>query len=171
VNVAGRLLRMAFDGNAGLLRVGILAIVTVSLDYGRSVAEVPTVKSLAPKLFADPDVAELAVAAALDDVKEIDRLVAKGVDVNATSNDGLKTPLYFVIDRNTWLGPTATMTGVQRLLEHGANPNFHVVCGGRTTSADAEQAFSGGQASWAVLYRALHNESGSESEPIGWKIR
>jgi len=64
-------------------------------------------------MFPDPQVRELAKAAARGDLRRIDRLVDEGVDVNARGASGA-TPLYWAV-RNE--------KGFRRLLELGANPN------------------------------------------------
>jgi len=66
-------------------------------------------------VFTDPGVRSLADAAGTGDVKEIDRLVAAGVDVNATGKQGM-TPLV-------WAMAARNREGFLRLLERGADPN------------------------------------------------
>jgi hypothetical protein len=68
--------------------------------------------------FTDPNVISLVLASERGDVKEIDRLVSLGTNVNARGKDGI-TPLYFPM----WAKNKA---GFLRLLEHGANPNLQL---------------------------------------------
>lgn len=68
--------------------------------------------------FTDSKVIALCRAIEADDLKEIDRLVADGADVNAIGN-GNMTPLL-------WAFPDDKITRFQRLLERGANPNVVV---------------------------------------------
>lgn len=65
--------------------------------------------------FPDPQVAKLAVAAAIGDVNTIDQLVTNGVNVNAVGIDGI-LPLV-------WAMSEGKIEGVKRLLEQGADPN------------------------------------------------
>ena len=74
--------------------------------------------------FSDPDVVALARAAASGDTRTIDRLVVKGVDVNAIAKDGT-TPLWFA---------TLSKKGFVRLLEQGADPNIACSTGECITS-------------------------------------
>ena len=57
----------------------------------------------------------LAIAASGGDVKEIDRLIAGGVDVNAVGGRGLPAAFWVLFHPNR--------EGFRRLLEHGADPN------------------------------------------------
>lgn len=73
-------------------------------------------KEKASDIFTDPKVAELVVAASQGNAKEIDRLVAEGVDVNARGENDI-TPLVFAVSQKN-------IEGVARLLHHGADPNL-----------------------------------------------
>jgi len=68
------------------------------------------------KYFEDPDVIALARAAEENDVKAIDRLVAKGVDINATGKENL-TPLRFAFRKQH-------KEAFLAMLKYGANPNI-----------------------------------------------
>lgn len=65
--------------------------------------------------FADNSVAELARAGAEGDVDLMDRLVARGADVNYQGFEGI-TPLL-------WVLPSRNKEGLKKLLELGADPN------------------------------------------------
>lgn len=65
--------------------------------------------------FDDPQVVALCKAIEANDLKQIDRLVAAGADVN-TQGEGKMTPLL-------WAYPDDKLVRFKRLLEHGANPN------------------------------------------------
>ena len=71
-------------------------------------------------MFADPQVRALARAAGKGRVKKIDKLVASGVDINATGALGA-TPLFWAF-RN--------YKGFKRLLELGADPDVMYEDGG-----------------------------------------
>ncbi len=72
----------------------------------------------AEDFFRDPQVVALCQAIEADDLEEIDRLVAKGADVNA-KGEGNMTPLL-------WAFPDNKLNRFQRLLEHGADSNVIV---------------------------------------------
>lgn len=65
--------------------------------------------------FDDPKVIALCHAIEADDLKEIDRLVADGANVNANGKDNM-TPLM-------WAFPDNKLARFTRMLEHGADPN------------------------------------------------
>lgn len=65
--------------------------------------------------YQDKNLIELAKAAANGNVQRIDQLVASGVNVNKTGNDGMTPLLWALLAKNK--------TGMKRLLEHGASPN------------------------------------------------
>lgn len=70
-----------------------------------------------PRAFADDALARaLATAAVSGDVAEIDSLVASGADVNAIGKKGI-TPLMLALMVNS-------KPGYERLLKHGADPNY-----------------------------------------------
>ena len=75
----------------------------------------PGGRTTAADFFTDPGVRAPADAAGRGDVKEIDRLVGSGVDVNAEGKDGV-TPLL-------WAMTARNHDGFLRLLERGADPN------------------------------------------------
>ena len=66
----------------------------------------------------DPKAQALALAAGKGDIKEIDRLVAQGADVNVVGDRGLTIP-YWVLYHPSDAGKK----GFKRLLELGADPN------------------------------------------------
>ena len=66
--------------------------------------------------FPDPAVRNLAKAAAVGDLKIIDKSIAMGIDVNATGTKGV-TPLW-------WSIIVYNFTGFEHLLSKGANPNI-----------------------------------------------
>lgn len=68
--------------------------------------------------FTDSDVIALCKAAQRDDIKEIDRLVAKGVDINTKGKENY-TPLHYALHK----GGKETM---RAMLKHGADPNVTV---------------------------------------------
>jgi len=76
----------------------------------------PTGRWSPSDFFTDKDVVALAKAAGSGDVKEIDRLIAAGVNVNTQGKDGM-TPLLYAL----WAKNEA---GFERLLEKGANPSL-----------------------------------------------
>ncbi len=84
------------------------------------------------RVWSDPQVAALAIAAQEGDVGEIDRLVAAGVDVN-TKGLMWHTPLY-------WTLQAENKPGFKRLLEHGANPNTETRTGDSVVHLAAERA-------------------------------
>jgi hypothetical protein len=69
----------------------------------------------AESFFDDPKVISLCKAIEANDLKEIDRLVAAGADVNARGK-GNMTPLL-------WAYPDNKLERFKRMLEHGADPN------------------------------------------------
>lgn len=67
------------------------------------------------EIYTDTEVAALAEAACRGDIKQVKRLIAEGVDVNARGIDNT-TPLFYAeVCRN--------LKGVTALLENGADPN------------------------------------------------
>ena len=68
--------------------------------------------------YTDPDVIALCRAAQRDDITTIDRLVAKGVDVNKQGKKGY-TPLFFAFSKKR-------KKSFEALLKHGADPNILV---------------------------------------------
>lgn len=76
----------------------------------------------AKETFANPRVAELALAAAVGDVAAVDRLVKAGVPVDALGVDDC-TPLTFAL-------LTPNLRGVEALLRNGANANHAIVSSG-----------------------------------------
>lgn len=74
----------------------------------------------AEEYFDDPQIIEFCEAIERDDVAEVDRLIAAGVDVNALGK-GNMTPLLWAYP--TLKEPTAVF---RRLLELGADPNIYV---------------------------------------------
>lgn len=73
-------------------------------------------RMLAPsEYFTDPDVIALAKAGKRNDVAEIDRLIAKGVNINAKGK-GDFTPLFFAFFEGF-------EDAFSAMLKHGADPN------------------------------------------------
>ncbi len=68
--------------------------------------------------FDDPKVVALCHAIESNDIKEIDRLVADGANVNAKGKDNM-TPLL-------WAFPDNKLDRFNLLLRHGADPNIAV---------------------------------------------
>ena len=75
--------------------------------------------------FSDPKVIALCKAIEAKDIKEIDRLVANGADVNAKGKDNM-TPLL-------WAFPENKPDVFKRILEHGADPNVKIAGNFNTT--------------------------------------
>jgi hypothetical protein len=71
--------------------------------------------SVAEMFPNDPRTQALALAAGRGDIKEIDRLVAAGADVNAVGTYGVAV--------TEWLLQHPNKVGFRRVLEHGADPN------------------------------------------------
>jgi hypothetical protein len=67
------------------------------------------------EFFSDPQVRALAEAAENGSIKEMERLIKKGVDVNGTGSFGV-TPLW-------WAIRTKNKASFSYLLAHGAQPN------------------------------------------------
>ena len=98
-------------------------------------ALVPAIQSAAFELgpgpfFSDPQVLALVEAVDREDLPEIDRLVAAGVDVNA---DGphFKAPDRLHMTPLLWAINHKEKAAFKRLLEHGADPSQTVVGFGR----------------------------------------
>lgn len=72
----------------------------------------------AKDFFKDPQVIQLCAAIEKSDLKEIDRLVAAGANVNAKGKDGM-TPLL-------WAYPDNKLERFEKLLALGANPDVAV---------------------------------------------
>jgi len=85
----------------------------------------------AESFFKDPQVIALCQAIQANDLPELDRLVASGVDVNA-KGEGNMTPLL-------WAFPDNQLPRFQRMLDYGADPNVVV-----TTNLNAPGAISVG---------------------------
>ena len=97
----------------------------------------------ADDFFDDPKVIALCKAIEAKDLKEIDRLVAEGADVNAKGK-GNMTPLL-------WAFPENKPDIFKRILEHGADPNVVV-------SSDFGTKFGKIQPGDSVLYHAARTE-------------
>ncbi|MBX3707647.1 MAG: ankyrin repeat domain-containing protein [Pseudomonadales bacterium] len=67
-------------------------------------------------VFADARLIQLSKAAERGDLRTIDRLVRRGVDVNTVGLRGF-TPLFFAVK-------ASNLDGVAALLAHGADPNL-----------------------------------------------
>jgi uncharacterized protein len=70
--------------------------------------------------FKDPLVSELAQAAASGNLSIVNAKIKAGADVNFVGTDGI-TPLLWVMPINH---KSRNFSGVRRLLEAGANPNY-----------------------------------------------
>ncbi|MGH8398890.1 MAG: ankyrin repeat domain-containing protein [Gammaproteobacteria bacterium] len=68
--------------------------------------------------FTDPQSRALVTAAVDGNTKEIERLVASGVNVNARGKDGVTSLIWAIYHLKK--------AGYQALLEHGADPNMQV---------------------------------------------
>jgi ankyrin repeat protein len=77
------------------------------------------------ELYANTSARELAEAAGNGDVKLIEKLASKGVDVNSAGNNGM--PVLF------WPLREQNKKGFQKLLEMGANPNYQWSTGSSIT--------------------------------------
>lgn len=84
--------------------------------------------------FPDPRVRALVRAVEKEDVKEIDRLVTQGINVNARGKDGM-TPLIWAIYH-------LKKASYRALLEHGADPNLQIQSG-RHAGGSVMQAAAG----------------------------
>ena len=69
------------------------------------------------KSYSDPDLIALCHAAKRGDIRTIDRLVAKGVDVNAKGKKRHYTPLFFALAGEQ-------IKAFEALLKHKADPNI-----------------------------------------------
>ncbi len=67
--------------------------------------------------FEDPQIIKLCQAIEVNDVAEMERLIAAGADVNAMGKDGMTLLL--------WAFPDPQVARFRCLLEHGANPNVY----------------------------------------------
>lgn len=67
--------------------------------------------------YEDLQYQDLLAASATGDIKKIDQLVKRGLDVNKVGKQGM-VPLF-------WALAAENIQGVESLLKHGANPNFH----------------------------------------------
>src|SRR5690554_3020381 len=66
--------------------------------------------------FDDPKIINLCHAVMSGDVQKIDQLVAEGVDVNSRGKGGMTPLLFSMVGFNK--------SGLERLMQHGANPNL-----------------------------------------------
>lgn len=102
--------------SVGIVLVPLIGITVLGCSEGPSEHGIgPGGRTRPGAVFTDPGVRALADAAGKGDVKEIDRLVASGVDANASGNAGV-TPLV-------WAMAARNHEGFVRLLERGADPN------------------------------------------------
>ncbi len=74
--------------------------------------------SLVSKYFTDPEAASLAEAVASGDTAKIDRMLERGIDLNATGRGGV-TPLFWALVKHN-------KKSFDDLLVHGANPNIQL---------------------------------------------
>lgn len=118
------------SGNLKATARAVLCVVAISLTM-TSGCEVPAVVSSlfpsanfhtklnlrAEEYFDDPQVLELCAAIEDNDINEMKRLIAAGVDINTIGNGGV-TPLF-------WAFPDNQLERFTLLLENGADPNVH----------------------------------------------
>ena len=97
----------------------VFCIVT-GLPVGCSAAmDMPSnISKRAAEAFADPQARALAEAAARGNVRELERLVKAGADVNAKGSLGITPAWWAIRNRNK--------AGFEWLLAHGASPNSDV---------------------------------------------
>lgn len=94
--------------------------------------------------FSDQNVIALANAAGSGDIKEIDRLISAGTDVNVRGKDGM-TPLL-------WAMWAKSKPGFRHLLERGADPNLQVTGGrGKGSSVTSLSALAANDSEWLEL--------------------
>lgn len=99
---------------AGAISAGAVMIGSSSAHDGQK-SEKPILLMTPSDLFSNPQLQELALAAQHGNVKEIDSLIAQGVNVNGKGRYGI-TPLF-----SAW--QVRSKVGFKALLDHGANPN------------------------------------------------
>lgn len=94
--------------------------IVTGLPVGCSAAmDMPSnISKRAAEAFADPQVRALAEAASRGNVRELERLVKAGADVNAKGSMGITPAWWAIRNRNK--------VGFEWLLAHGANPNAEV---------------------------------------------
>lgn len=128
------------------------------------------------EFYDDPQMRELAAAAARGDIATIDRLVDEGADVNRQGKEGMQLLLWAMWADNE--------KGFLRLLEHGADPNVFTELGGSVMkfAAGAKNPFflkmaleHGGNPNWidprngrSIIFDAINPHS---SEPIELLIK
>jgi ankyrin repeat protein len=95
------------------------------------------------EFYDDPQMQELAAAAARGDVKTIDRLVSESADVNRQGKEGMQLLLWAIWADNE--------KGFLRLLEHSADPNAFTELGGSVIK------FAAGAKNPAFLTMALEH--------------
>ena len=105
-----------------LRRINALVVfcIVTGLQTSCSVAmDMPSnVSKRAAEAFANPRARALAEAAALGNVRELERLVKAGADVNAKGSLGITPAWWAIRNRNK--------VGFEWLLAHGASPNADV---------------------------------------------
>lgn len=108
----------------------------------------------AEKYFTDPQVIALCRAIEANDLREIDRLVAAGADVNARGKH-MMTPLL-------WAFPDNKLDRFKRLLEHGADPNVLVESdfGTRFTIAGTSVTHMAAKTSFPGYFEAVFEHGG-----------
>lgn len=102
--------------SSGSLVFALLAVGAISQTAGCS--EVKLGGETAQEVFKVPQVVALAEAGCAGDLTKMDALVKKGVDVNATGEQGGPVLAWIMFCKN--------YAGVEKLLSLGANPNYKV---------------------------------------------
>ncbi len=103
-------------------------------EFGAKQLELPYPPYHATDFFADTKVAELAEAARDGRLDRVDAMAAEGVKVNARGPKGL-TPLIYSMSGKT-------LSGFERLLERGADPNLDMEDGESAVSIAAQRSRS-----------------------------
>lgn len=106
------------------------------------------------EVFADPQVAALAEAAAAGDVWWIETLVRQGVDVNQTGYREM-TPLV-------WAMYARNRRGVEALLQRGADPSFKV-------EGDLSATWLAAGGNDSEMLRLILAHGGAPNIVSGWK--
>jgi len=101
-----------------LLITGVVMVgMTMTSAYAKTGAgpDKPIMYMTPAELFSNPQLRQLAVAAQHGNIKKIDTLIAKGVNVNGKGKYGI-TPLFSTLQ-------VGNEKGFEALLNHGADPN------------------------------------------------
>ncbi|MEY2880995.1 MAG: hypothetical protein RLZZ15_3375 [Verrucomicrobiota bacterium] len=102
------------------IKVGLAFCTLLGLEIACSGAvDIPSnISKRAAEAFGDPQARALAEAAARGNVRELERLVKAGADVNAQGSLGVTPAWWAIRNRN--------QIGFEWLLAHGASPNAEV---------------------------------------------